>query len=304
MPLFRKRGGGEQDEHQSFEEVVDRAMRAIGRDFDRREDHLDIKLEHGWQGYDLSPLRARCDARPKDTWLGVVTKQLRETVELAEREGPPPPWDEARTMLKLRLHRADAVPPAHPLGIALSDDLFAALAIDRGDSANLLRVPDANAWGQPFDELIAVARDNTANEPDLKLERIEIKDGGGAAAICSSTRWFAATQIMWPERLLGEVGRHGAVVAAPNPHVSLAHPIEDRRTLAAVEQLRPWADRRVAAAPNPISPYLFWWRPGSIVRLDDERLEELEKLLGPAAPPTLSRTSATGGATVRMQRPR
>jgi hypothetical protein len=296
MALFRKKGP-EPERHATFEEVADRALAALGREYDRRDDHVDIKLSHGWRGYDLRDIRARCEARPPDTWLGILTRDLKATVERDESEPPLPSYDDAKAMLKLRMHARDQLPAGYPLGVPFGPDLMAALTLDRGDNAKLVGVPDANEWARPFDELLRVAHANSHAEPDLKLERIELKGGGGQAVICSSDRWFAATQALWPDRLLEQPGRHGALVAAPNPFVALAYAIDDHHTRAALEVLEPWAERRVEAVPNPISPHLYWWRPGKVVRLDDERRAELDALLGPdpAAKPSSSTWTRPSG---------
>ena len=290
MPLFRKKRGGE-PEGPKIDDVIEHALGTLGREFDMRDDHVEIKLEHGWQSYNLDALRRRMEARPQDTWLGIATKDLRETVELAEREGPLPEWEEAKTQLKLRLHLKENVPPAYPLGMPFGDDLMAVLALDKGDKANLLKLVDANHWGLPFDDLLHVARVNTQNEPDLERQTITLKDDAGEAAIVSSKRWFAASQALWPERMLGEIGKFGALVAAPNAHVAMAYRIDDRRTLPALELLEPWAQRRTEAGVPAISPHVYWWRPGNIVRLDGEARSELESLLPEAPKP--SRTTST-----------
>lgn len=301
MPLFRRKGGGDAEKPPSFDEIMDRALRALGREYDLRGDHVDIKLTHGWRGYSLGDIRARCEARPPDTWLGIATRDLRAAVELAEREPPLPSFEEAKGNLKLRMQPRDRLPAGYPLGVPFGPDLIAALTLDRGETAKLIGVPDANEWARPFDELLRIAHANSHADEELKLEPIELKDGSGRAVVCSSERWFAATQALWPDRLLGQPGTHGAIVAAPNPHVALAYAIEDHRARAAVEMLTGWAERRVAAVDNPISPHLYWWRPGRVVRLDDDARAELDALLGPdpATPP--SRTSSTTG-DVRVRR--
>ena len=298
MPLFRgkKRGGGGEPKPPDADQVIERALKALGREYDMRGDTVDIKLAHGWEGYNLEALRRRMQARPHDTWLGIATKDLRETVELAEREGPLPEWEEAKTRLKLRMHLKANVPPAYPLGVAFGDDLIAVLSLDKGDKANLLKLVDANHWGLPFEDLLHVARINTQKEQDLERQRITLKDDAGEAAIVSSKRWFAASQVLWPELMLGEIGRFGAVVAAPNAHVALAYAIDDRRALAALELLEPWAQRRTEAGVPAISPYLYWWRPGNVVKLDAVQRAELEALLPPdepPPPPAPSRVSST-----------
>ena len=291
MPLFRKRRG--EPAPPKLDEVIEHALGTLGREYDLRDDHVDIKLAHGWQGYNLEALRRRMQARPPDTWLGIATKDLRETIELAEREGPLPEWEDAKTQLKLRMHLKENVPPAYPLGIPFGDDLIAVLSLDKGEKANLLKLVDANSWGLPFDDLLAVARVNTQNEPDLERQRIALKDDAGEAAIVSSKRWFAASQVLWPELMLGEIGKHGALVAAPNAHVALAYAIDDRRTLAALELLEPWAQRRTEVGVPAISPRVYWWRPGNVAALDAERRAELESLLREAPPKPPSRVSST-----------
>jgi hypothetical protein len=303
MPLFgRKKDEG--PKHPGFEEVVERALKAIGREYDLRGDHLDIKLVHGWRGYDVEPVRRRCEARPPDTWLGIVTKDLRQTVELAEREGPVPEWDEAQDNLKLRMHLRGNVPPQYPLGLPFGDDLLAVLAIDRGEGAQLVKLVDANHWGRPFDDLLDIARRNTQAgvEGDIEIERVPLKQGAGEAVLYKSRRWFAASQAMWPERMLGEIGRHGALVATPNCHLAMAYAIDDARALAAIDVLAPWVEARAGVESGAISPHLYWWRPGQTLRLDDARREELAERLGPVAPPEPPRGSTTTGAPVKFKR--
>ena len=300
MRLRKRRG--DDGKPPDIDAVIDHALSTLGREYDRREDHVDIKLTHGWRGYSLDALKRRMQARPADTWLGIATKDLRETVELAEREDPVPEWPEAQPMLKLRMHLREKVPASTPLGVPFGDDVLGVLALDRGDRVTLVKLVDANHWGRPFDDLLEIARRNTRAEPGLKHERIQLKGGGGEAVLCSSEgRFFAAAQALWPETLLGEIGRLGALVAVPNPHVAMAYAIDDARTLAAIDVLAPWTQRRVAAVQNPISPHLYWWRPGSIQRLDAEPLAELRELLGPAPapeppkPPKPSSSSTTRG---------
>jgi hypothetical protein len=204
-------------------------------------------------------------------------------------------------MLKLRMHLRTNVPAGYPLGVPFGDDCIAVLALDKGDTATLVRLIDANHWARPFDDVLEVARRNTAEE-QVKIERITLKGGAGEAVLASSGRWFAATHALWPERLLGALGRHGALVAAPNPHVAMAYAIEDATTLKAIEVLAPWVQKRVDAVDNAISPHLYWWRPGrNIDRLDATQHERLAELVRPALPP--SSTTTTGDAIIRARRP-
>jgi hypothetical protein len=55
---------------------------------------------------------------------------------------------------------------------------------------------------------------------------------------------------------------HGALVAVPNRHVLVVHPIASVEAVRALNAMIILADRLYREGPGAIVPHVYWWRSG------------------------------------------
>ena len=92
------------------------------------------------------------------------------------------------------------------------------------------------------------------------------------------------------------LGEHGALVALPFRHQIAFHPIRDTTIIPALGAMAAFAASEYEDTPGAISPYVFWWRGGTLTQLSehDEDGGELRIVVGDDFQDLLERLIAQG----------
>lgn len=147
----------------------------------------------------------------------------------------------------------------------LADDLAAVLCIDLPTTVQNVRPEDVEAVGLPVEELWRRAL--TQLDDGEPVERVPLDEARRVEIIASDSQ-FLATRVLDLEKLIGPIGKHGALLALPHRHMVMVHTIEDGPTLLeAVDILVPVAARAHADGPGALSPHLYWWHGGELERI-------------------------------------
>jgi hypothetical protein len=282
MRLFRRRGGEEPspppewasfltpEEWQAFVAEVRRALDGVGLPYRLDPDGF-VQFEGSPGQAGLVNLAQMCHASDRADWPELVRTHFRQLLAAEARDTETLGADEALPLLRLRLWPREQVPEGLDLvARPFADDLLAALVLDLPETVASVKPEQAERWGPTEDELFERAAAQTRADPDLEVARFE--DEPGAAVVwAESESFFAASRALWPEDLLGAPpGEHGALLAVPNRHLAGAHAIEDLRVVGVIQTMLGFAARRYQEGPGSISPHLYWWRAGSVVRLPAE----------------------------------
>ena len=214
----------------------------------------------------LGNLAQLVHGEPQSEWAAIVADHLDRLVRLHEAGDAALGFEDARTLLKLRLWaRADLPEEASVVARPFADDLAILLSLDLPESVSTVTEEQAAAWARPVDELFAIAAEQTQAEPELHVERLQ-HAGGVEAFACVSDSFFAGTQALWPERIAGTLPPDGALVAAPNRHFAYVLPLRDAGVIGVMNEAIPWLHQRHLEGPGSISPHLYWVRDAEVTR--------------------------------------
>jgi hypothetical protein len=174
-------------------------------------------------------------------------------------------WEAAAPYLKLRLYPAELGPAAeHLVARRPAEGLLAALVLDLPDSIASVTPELLQSWGRPeadvLDQALAQTRDEPAEETAEQVQGVRVHLIGGDSH-------FVATRLLWLADALPEAG---ALVAAPNRHVLVYHPITDLTVVKAVEVVAGLARTFYDQGPGSISPALYWLRGAELMLLPSE----------------------------------
>jgi hypothetical protein len=270
VPLFRRRRPDpppwarffSPDEWHHFAELV---RYEAGRR--RWEQDLDEgKVGHAESAHGLQNIAQICHASPHGKWPHVVAEHFVALDDIADVAFACA--GEARAVLRARLISDDFVPPGgpDPARRRVADDLLVALAYDLPSRVVLPRRHDVLEWGEE-EELFALALEQTRAERGGQMERHDFtEDQGGPATIWSFTgdSFFTATHALWSAHVEGP---HGSIVAAPNRHAVLVHPIRDLDVVSAIPIMARVAQGLYTEGPGSLTPSLYWFRDGALTRL-------------------------------------
>jgi len=247
----------------------------------------------------LQNLAQVCRGRPREAWAEAVrhhfdvaldVKDGRAAEELARD------WSLAREKVKLRLYREESLPEVPLVTWHVADGLVAVLTFDLPATVISVRASDRETWAVDDEELYETALDNVRNEGLLDANKIEVGAATNVVVLEGGRTFFAASHALFLEDYLmneslvgtaGFQGEYGAVIAIPQRHVVIYHPIDDLRVVAAIQSMLVTAANMYAEGPGSISPDLYWLPPDDhdtedlLVRLPCERVDDALRFMPP-----------------------
>lgn len=239
--------------------------------------------------YNLYNLAASChnDERGRRAWESLIRDHVDKLVRAMEAPSAVEtlPADELWARLYPRLTAADNLPndPAFGYATVPAPGLRQVLALDLPDTVQTLP-GDALAQLGDLAELRLRAMNNLRALP---IEDHDIvKQGDGAKfRLVTGASFFTSSRVLvldeLAERVGDTIGPYGALVAMPFRHLLAFHPIEGADVLPSLNALATFAAFRYEEAPGPVSPYVYWWRPGRLVQLSERSEDGLTITVGP-----------------------
>ena len=219
----------------------------------------------------LSNLARSCASGPRASWERTIAEHFDRlaTIDPLGKDVDDALIDfaNARDRLRVRLfpaaYRDD---PAAPPCRALADGLFEFLVLDHPDHVATVGPAKLRAWNRALDELFEIGRANLRAEPRPSSNVWELAGGVQLDGLAGASV-YASTQAVFLEELVAPAGPRGALVAVPDRHTILHHPIEKETFERALWQIAYAAQRIASDGPGTIGADLYWWRPQRWVRL-------------------------------------
>jgi hypothetical protein len=153
----------------------------------------------------------------------------------------------------------------------VGDDLDLALAYDLPDTVQVPPRDDILMWGDE-DELFELALEQTRAEPDLELTREDYGEDEGVEPtsvwLLTGDSFFTATHALWADAFDPPTSEHGTLVAVPNRHAVLAHPIRDFSVIGALQIMLNVGHTLWTEGPGSLSDGLYWLRDGYLQRIE------------------------------------
>lgn len=268
-------------------------------DADTGSVHVDVPGASSPHVLGLQNLAQICRGRSREGWGDAVHRHFDvafDTKDGATAEALAEDWDLARAAVKLRLRREDQLPDVPLVTWHVADGLVAVLDFDLPDTVISVRRPDRDKWPVNDEDLYEAALENVRREGLLVSKKIDVGAATSVYVLEGADTFFAASHALFLEDYLMNAslgaggsfqGEHGAVIAIPQRHVVIYHPIDDLRVVGAIQKMLVTAADMFADGPGSISPDLYWLPPDEheadalLVRLPCERTDDALRFMPP-----------------------
>jgi hypothetical protein len=239
--------------------------------------------------YNLYNLAAGChnDERGQRAWASLIRDHVDKLVRAMDAPSAVEtlPRDELWARLYPRITAADNLPDDPAFGYAPSPapGLREVLALDLPESVQTLP-SDALATLGDLAELRLRAMNNLRALPVEDQDLVKQEDGARFRVVAGDS-FFTASRVLvlddLSRRITGEgIGPDGALVALPFRHLLAFHPITGMDVIPTLNAMAAFAAYRHEEAPGPVSPYVYWWRPGRLTQLSEREADGLTIVVG------------------------
>lgn len=261
----------------AFKGVLQQHLRGLDASFDWPGGRIVIRLPgQGETQAGLSNLAQVCHQNPRADWPRIVSGHfstlLGPNPDTEEAERLRGDFEAAREKLKVPIYPGEALEvmrASGPVVREIADGLAAVLVLDLEQTVRSVGRDDVSGWKKPDDELFEIGLANVKADGPLSAERVALEKGGHIDLLGSDS-FFAASHVLFLENYLPPGNRHGALAAVPHRHAVLMHAIESLHAVIAVSTLASAAAGMHREGPGSISPDVYWWRPGRVLRIPTE----------------------------------
>ncbi|MET9435673.1 hypothetical protein [Streptomyces sp. NPDC006551] len=239
--------------------------------------YADLVSDDSGRQFGLGNLAAVChnDRRGPRAWPEIVRRHVR--LVLRTMDGPSAldtlPPEQIRAQLYPRVISGDGIDPG-TFGYArtVAPGLYEVLALDLPESVMML----TDEALEPLGDLQHLRDRAMGNLRGLPVEGHEtVRDADGMCfEVLLGDSFYTASRVLDLDAVVQRVtGRplteHGALVAMPFRHQLAFHPIRDTTIVAALGAMASFAASGYEDTPGAISPYVFWWRGGTLTQLSE-----------------------------------
>lgn len=254
------------DQYAAFLDVLGADMRRRGWTWRQVEDGLFVDEAPGEEPaeYGLTNLAQLCAAIEREAWPTAVAEHFDHMATLrapGEDADEQMAWDRVRQLVKLRLFPAEAAAQHAMVAYPLAPTLVATLAVDFPTTVATPRRDSIGDW-PPVDEVHAVALSNLRAEPPPSVE--VAGDPLAPIQVLFADSFFTASRLLLLPEGVDMGGAPDALVAVPNRHTLLVHPLRDSNAVRAVNTMIQLAARMFEDGPGSIVPDVYWWHGGAL----------------------------------------
>ncbi|MCX2184777.1 hypothetical protein [Streptomyces sp. SKN60] len=239
--------------------------------------YADSVTDDSGRRFGLGNLAAVCHQDPRGTriWPRLIERHVRLVVRALE--GPSAletlPPEQIRAQLYPRVVSGEGIDPgAFGYARTVAPGLYEVLALDLPESVMTLTDEALERLGDPV-RLRERAIDNLRGLPVEGHETVKDADGMRFEVILGDS-FYTASRVLDLDAVVRRVtGRplteDGALVAMPFRHQLAFHPIRDTTIVPALGAMASFAASGYEDTPGAISPYVFWWRAGTLTQLSE-----------------------------------
>jgi hypothetical protein len=251
--------------HQAFIDAVEADLRRRGVPFDMGDGVVLIPTEGEDQPgeYGLSNLSQQCAANDPEEWSRIIAAHFTSVFSIKGRDldALAADYEQARPILQVRL-----MPDASMGGVdvpgtmirPIAPGIQAVLVYDFPDSTASVHEEHLASWPVDRDGAFDQALANVDREPAPLSDDMEVEPGT-LVRVWYGDSFYVATRIL---RL--PPGTTDALVAVPNRHTLLVHPIVDGGAVAAMQPIYRLAVQLFREGPGSISDQPYWWHEGRL----------------------------------------
>jgi hypothetical protein len=217
----------------------------------------------------LSNLSQLCHAAERGDWSRIIAAHFTSLLSVQGRDldALAADYDQVKPILRVRL-----MPDESMGGIELPNSvtrpiapgILGVLVFDFPDSTAGVQVDQIAGWPVDVDGLFEQALDNLAAEPTPMHEDVDAD--AARLTVWYGDSFYVATRALRLADVLPP-GTTDALIAVPNRHTLLVHPIVDATAVAAMQAVYRMAVRLFRDGPGSISDQPYWWHEGAIVQV-------------------------------------
>jgi len=231
-----------------------------------------VHIERGGESpnqYGLANLSQLCHANERGDWSRVIASHFSSLLAMEGRDldALAADYEQARPILRVRL-MPDAsmggVEVAESVSQATAPGILSVLVFDFPDSTATVHRDHLAGWPVDLDGAFEAALANLDSDPTPVHEDVEIDDT--RFTVWFSDSFYVATRALRLTDLL-PAGTTDALVAVPNRHTLLVHPIVDAGALTAMQAMYRLAIQLFREGPGSISDQPYWWHDGTLVQI-------------------------------------
>ena len=258
--------------HQAFLDAVeaDLRRRAIPYTMDEGVVLVPTEGEDEPGQFGLSNLSQQCAAAEREDWSRVIATHFTSVFSIKGRdlEALAADYAQVRPILRIRLMPDESMGGVSVPGStvrAIAPGIQAVLVYDFPDSTASVHVDHLAGWPVDTDAAFGQALANLDQEPSPLSEDMEV-DPGTSVRIWYGDSFYVATQALRLTDVL-QPGTTDALVAVPNRHTLIVHPIVDGGAVAAMQPIYRLAAQLFREGPGSISDQPYWWHDGELVAI-------------------------------------
>lgn len=243
--------------------------------------YADVVTDSAGRQFGLGNLAAVChnDERGPRVWPAVIRQHVGmvlRTMDAPSALDTLPP-DRIRAQLYPRVIGSDGLDrKTFSYARSLAPGLSEVLALDLPESVMML-TDDAL---EPLGDVLGLRERAMANLRGLPIEGHEtVADAGGMCfEVVVGDSFYTASRVLVLDALVRQVtGQHitadGALVALPFRHQLAFHVIRDSSVIPSLNAMAAFAASGYADTPGAITPFVYWWRDGTLTQLSDRDVD-------------------------------
>ncbi|NUJ99826.1 hypothetical protein HRW23_23225 [Streptomyces lunaelactis] len=239
--------------------------------------YADVVSDSEGRQFGLANLAAVChnDERGPRAWPEVVRQHV--GMVLRTMDAPSAldtlPTEQIRAQLYPRVVGADGLNPENfAYARSLAPGLYEILALDLPESVMML----TDEALEPLGDLRYLRDQALYNLRGLPVEGHEtVKDSEGMRfEVVLGDSFYTASRVLALDAVVrqvtgDELTADGALVAMPFRHQLAFHAIHDTGMISALSAMASFAAAGYTDTPGAISPFVYWWRDGTLTQLSD-----------------------------------
>ncbi len=217
----------------------------------------------------LANLSQLCHAADRDDWSRIIASHFTSLLSMHGRDldALAADYEQVKSILRVRLMPDESmggIDLPQSVSRQIAPGILAVLVFDFPDSTATVDANHLAGWPVGSEEVFEQALDNLDSEPTPLREEVD-------AEAASLTVWYADNFYVATRALrLAEVlpaGATDALVAVPNRHTLVVHPIVDGGAVLAMQAMYRLSVQLFRDGPGSISDQPYWWHEGSMVQI-------------------------------------
>lgn len=256
--------------HQAFLDAVEADLRRRGVRYAMEDGLVQVATEGRDEParYGLANLSQQCAANERDDWARIIATHFSSVFSIQGRDldALAADFDQVRPILRVRLMPDESMGGVILPGStvrSIAPGILAVLVYDFPDSTASVHVDHIASWPVGADAAFEQGVANLAREPAPLSDDIDVEPGT-SVRVWYGDNFYVATRVLRLRDLLPD-GTSDALVAVPNRHTLVVHPVVDGGAIPAMQAIYRLAVQLFRDGPGSISDQPYWWHEGDLV---------------------------------------